>query len=36
MPDRAHVTAFLAAALVLAVTPGPGILFGGYKAADRG
>ncbi len=27
MPDHAHVTAFLAAALVLAVTPGPGIFY---------
>src|SRR3954451_13009763 len=27
MPDRAHLTAFLAAALVLAVTPGPGIFY---------
>lgn len=27
MPDRAHLTAFLAAALVLAITPGPGIFY---------
>jgi threonine/homoserine/homoserine lactone efflux protein len=27
MPDRAHLTAFLAAALVLAVTPGPGLFY---------
>ena len=27
MPDHAHLTAFLAAALVLAVTPGPGIFY---------
>jgi threonine/homoserine/homoserine lactone efflux protein len=27
MPDQAHLTAFLAAALVLAVTPGPGIFY---------
>ena len=27
MPDHAHMTAFLAAALVLAVTPGPGIFY---------
>lgn len=27
MPDAAHLTAFLAAALVLAVTPGPGMLY---------
>jgi threonine/homoserine/homoserine lactone efflux protein len=27
VPDHAHVTAFLAAALVLAVTPGPGIFY---------
>ena len=27
MPDHAHLTAFVAAALVLAVTPGPGIFY---------
>jgi threonine/homoserine/homoserine lactone efflux protein len=27
MPDHAHLTAFLGAALVLAVTPGPGIFY---------
>jgi threonine/homoserine/homoserine lactone efflux protein len=27
MPDHAHLTAFLAAALVLAITPGPGIFY---------
>jgi threonine/homoserine/homoserine lactone efflux protein len=27
MPDQAHLTAFLAAAVVLAVTPGPGIFY---------
>jgi threonine/homoserine/homoserine lactone efflux protein len=27
MPDQAHLTAFLAAALVLAITPGPGIFY---------
>jgi threonine/homoserine/homoserine lactone efflux protein len=27
LPDHAHMTAFLAAALVLAVTPGPGIFY---------
>lgn len=27
MPDSAHLTAFLAAALVLAITPGPGMLY---------
>jgi threonine/homoserine/homoserine lactone efflux protein len=27
MPDGAHLTAFLAAALVLAITPGPGIFY---------
>jgi threonine/homoserine/homoserine lactone efflux protein len=27
VPDAAHLTAFLAAALVLAVTPGPGMLY---------
>jgi threonine/homoserine/homoserine lactone efflux protein len=27
LPDTAHLTAFLAAALVLAVTPGPGMLY---------
>src|ERR1700712_2996758 len=27
MPDTAHLTAFLAAALVLAITPGPGMLY---------
>ncbi len=27
MPDHAHLTAFLAAAVVLAVTPGPGIFY---------
>ena len=27
MPDGAHLTAFLAAAVVLAVTPGPGIFY---------
>jgi len=27
MPDKAHLTAFLAAALVLAITPGPGIFY---------
>jgi threonine/homoserine/homoserine lactone efflux protein len=27
MPDQAHLTAFVAAALVLAITPGPGIFY---------
>jgi threonine/homoserine/homoserine lactone efflux protein len=27
VPDQAHLTAFLAAALVLAITPGPGIFY---------
>jgi threonine/homoserine/homoserine lactone efflux protein len=27
MPDHAHLTAFLVAALVLAITPGPGIFY---------
>jgi threonine/homoserine/homoserine lactone efflux protein len=27
MPDHAHLTAFVAAALVLAITPGPGIFY---------
>src|SRR5919201_3710833 len=27
MPDHAHLTAFLAAALMLAITPGPGIFY---------
>jgi threonine/homoserine/homoserine lactone efflux protein len=27
MPDKAHLTAFLAAALMLAITPGPGIFY---------
>jgi threonine/homoserine/homoserine lactone efflux protein len=27
LPDHAHLTAFVAAALVLAVTPGPGIFY---------
>ncbi len=27
MPDHAHMTAFLAAALILAITPGPGIFY---------
>jgi threonine/homoserine/homoserine lactone efflux protein len=35
MPDTAHLTAFLAAAVVLAAIPGPGML-GGYAAVgDR-
>jgi threonine/homoserine/homoserine lactone efflux protein len=42
VPDVAHLTTFLAAALVLAVTPGPGILYvlarslgGGVRAGVR-
>jgi threonine/homoserine/homoserine lactone efflux protein len=42
LPDAAHLTAFLAAALVLAITPGPGMLYvlarsvgGGSRAGYR-